>query len=986
MDKETTEQFMMASSDAIINLAKDVKRLMYTHPDGVSEFSQFESAQAFWPYTEAIYSDENNGIIDHEKAMAEKSRLLHTFKPVRFHTYVISGPAGSGKSTMANALAAQLSCLFTAGRNEMAVNIHNSISSHYSPYVGTLSALQHMHTPHETYTEITKEAMNPTSFADAQLSAMLVDAENYRAQLKNLSDAINSIESKICAKWTIADAARRQEFSKGTSKGRKRKVIEDPPPSIVAMTSKRRPVRHPEFTSLKEVLNGDSEMVEFAFASFYDWKRSDMPHLARCCVIVIDEAGTVNWYTLHTLALCWEMVRSRLGLFEGAYLSIILLGSEGQSSAIKSVRVDKTSMRNIADISILQHIKCPIMRKALSLDDNGRILMIHENKRCSIPALKPLFDKLYFGLYDPKAIEVLDKFVVPKELIEDPRIERPINPKQGVSSICFSDGSCDNDGGSEKLDALSDWFHIFPSRKAVQRYTDLCIATLPSVMLPVSIFINYRDFEVFFEYCRSDSTDENNGYDTLTLDEFITQWLNKNEIMGYSGGIVLSDCKRVSRELYELCDEFYPPLDLRPRPKNHIAHPLLEEDWENKLNDYDSEKLFSFREIRWPRLKDDIPRLPQQYALFKGTKGILLGKPGRISQKCELILMGFKGTVERFVCKTVDDMCASFGTWKALFVMQFIQQAYTFLEEYNSCSRKYVKGIGSNTHLLKMTNNEENTNITQNINTFDNFINMPDGKDQLNEEIPDEVGESEELYCKHPWRMIKADPQNQDLAVNYLTQAREDLQSLYRAVSGCFPDIKTAHLYLHTRDLINDAEALSHIKGIDYARGHRLFSSEVVTTYGIQKIPLDSYLVHSFYNYKCPLLTLTNMTTSDVSDLYGVIIHQNSTGYVGMVMPSSHEYIMGGLAGLPNLCLLSVIRAPVINIPASTVAKIQGQTLDKVAIMVGNGVFNHQQPYVALTRAKNKLVLSDNPFTKCKFIPQKSLLEDMLNKGTVHVV
>lgn len=958
MDTNKIRHYMMASADAVINLAKDIRSQVYEDPlVSTQRMAQFSSKEAFMPFTENIYTQ--NGAVDYNKAIQEKEQILQSnkFNPVPVVCFIVSGPAGSGKSTMANSMGGLTEALFTAGRNLSASDIHDAVSSYYTPKVGTISALKCMTRPHDGCCPFMTEtsAMNPRSLADAQLSAILADFENYKAQLKNVSDAIDKMERRVSARWLISDAA----VSKAKTHRKRKHKGEDSLPPMSTMTSNKSQ-GHPQFTNLKDVLKGNPEKVEMAHALFSTHKsKSLMPHLARGSVCVVDEGGMVSWHQMHTKLLIAYYIKCRLGL--GNKLGLVLLGSEAQSAAIRTIK-DGSFTRKTSDVSILQHVKCGVMRKELKLEERGHILMIHENKRCDIPEIKTLLSRLYFGVKDENEIAKLDRFIVPDYIIDNPTQDGLISSQtQPKSSLLVGDRM------AEKVN-LSQSIRIYSSNAECQAFIERCKNKLPSYDLPIHVYINWGDFKELFECCiRNPKACERHGYTAMTFEEFITKWLNEHEIMGISG-VKLTNCKRVNQTVYQIEGEYYPPIDLKPRRDNHIATPLFDADWEdwdsNGEEDSGDVEMRFVKKTGWHRnlLKLNIPKIPQQYMYYKGSLGILYGRPGMcVREHTEMIITGYIGTIDNFVKTRMDEMCANFIT-NAGFVLKLIQQAYMYVEEYNKMQQT-VKGTAVHTE-----------------------------PDQVDQEIAmaDLDMAEENWYQKDRWRDVRSD--NYKLSAAVLTTARDALHTFYDKVAYQFPDLRNQNVNLYCRDLVQDPNGLVDIDRSDYIRGHYLPGSEPVITYGVQNVPLAGYLASTLWYFKNTMTNLAQMVNSSCKDepiveLYGVVVFQQRKGYIGVVMPTSNELMISANEDTPALCLLSCTRVPIVNTPAMTVAQIQGQTFDKVAIGTSGRGFltSQQQGYVAITRPRKGIAISTNIFRRCNFIQQTSLLTDMVSKGTIHV-
>lgn len=289
-----------------------------------------------------------------------------------FRVYLITGNAGSGKSTCIQTLTEMLNCVTTGSTRVAALNVFTKLSSAYtSPAIQTIfhdfgfkgSHVQAVLGKHKY-----PKQPDPKSLVDTQMA----DLYYYWDVLKDIAN----------------------------------KAVEDGlPETMMALLSLERKSGKP-FTDLAPFLSASA------------------PALIRSNVILIDESGVLGKHILTAVVFSWWLHNAlwqTRRYAEGKVPVIVCIGSPTQTDAMESV-FEHSTLRHLVSnkTNILSHlIRSNEMMERLDLNRNWTIFI--NNKRCTEQDFGNVLKAFEFGLpMNEGHARFLDQFVVSESYIKDP--------------------------------------------------------------------------------------------------------------------------------------------------------------------------------------------------------------------------------------------------------------------------------------------------------------------------------------------------------------------------------------------------------------------------------------------------------------------------------------------------------------------------------------------------------------------------------------
>ncbi|UOO01068.1 helicase-primase helicase subunit [Psittacid alphaherpesvirus 5] len=294
-----------------------------------------------------------------------------TPRELPFRSYLITGNAGSGKSTCIQTLHENLNCIITGSTRIASLNVFHKLAS--------------------TYTS----QRIPTIFQEFGFKGNHIQIQLGRFVYRLPTDPISISDIQMRDIWYYWDVLRDITREILTSE------------HVVASTLRR----------FKERLGCDlSDMLHIIAPS--------TPSFARSNIIVIDEAGVLSRYVLTAVVYVWWLVNSAWHTTSYTKLRvpvIVCVGSPTQTNSMETT-FEHSSQRQIvsSSVNILSHIICtPVISSYIDLVHNWAIFI--NNKRCTEPRFSNMLKAFEFGLeMDEDHANYLDQFVVPESHIRDP--------------------------------------------------------------------------------------------------------------------------------------------------------------------------------------------------------------------------------------------------------------------------------------------------------------------------------------------------------------------------------------------------------------------------------------------------------------------------------------------------------------------------------------------------------------------------------------
>ncbi|AAQ73741.1 helicase primase subunit [Psittacid alphaherpesvirus 1] len=289
-----------------------------------------------------------------------------------FRVYLITGNAGSGKSTCIQALTEMLNCVTTGSTRVAALNVFTKLSSAYtSPAIQTIFhdfGFKGSHVQAVLGKFKYPKQPDPKSLVDAQMS----DLYYYWDVLKDIANKV--VEGGLPETMRVLLSL---ELKSG-------KPFTDAAPFLSAAT----------------------------------------PALIRSNVVLIDEAGVLGKHILTAVVFSWWLHNAlwqTRRYAEGKVPVIVCIGSPTQTDAMESV-FEHSTLRHLVSnkTNILSHlIRSSEMAERMNLNRNWTIFI--NNKRCTEQDFGNVLKAFEFGLpMNEGHARFLDQFVVSESYIKDP--------------------------------------------------------------------------------------------------------------------------------------------------------------------------------------------------------------------------------------------------------------------------------------------------------------------------------------------------------------------------------------------------------------------------------------------------------------------------------------------------------------------------------------------------------------------------------------
>ncbi|SCO83600.1 helicase-primase helicase subunit [Spheniscid alphaherpesvirus 1] len=307
-----------------------------------------------------------------------KNPLDLGLRELPFSVYLISGNAGSGKSTCIQTLNEAMDCLITGSTRVAAQNVYAKLSSAYtSRPINTI--------------------FHEFGFRGNHIQAQL---GKYHYMFTSNPPLIEELQKRdIVYYWEVLCDITKRTIGNFGETGR----------------AEFETIRTIEQLLCKET----GSLTEFTFSVY-----GSLPSFARTNVIVIDEAGLLGRHMLTAVVYCWWMINAMYRTTQyanGSKPVIVCVGSPTQTDSLES-KFEHNSLRCHVKSSenVLTYLICNrSLRNYVSLSDNWAIFI--NNKRCLEPEFGDLMKILEYGLPITEEHErLVDKFVVPDAYINNP--------------------------------------------------------------------------------------------------------------------------------------------------------------------------------------------------------------------------------------------------------------------------------------------------------------------------------------------------------------------------------------------------------------------------------------------------------------------------------------------------------------------------------------------------------------------------------------
>nr|WHI94634.1 helicase-primase helicase subunit [Equid alphaherpesvirus 1]WHI94715.1 helicase-primase helicase subunit [Equid alphaherpesvirus 1] len=293
-----------------------------------------------------------------------------------FSVYLISGNAGSGKSTCIQTLNETMDCVITGATRVAAQNVYTKLSSAF--------ATRHINT-------IFQEFGFRGNHVQAQLG-------KYQYSCSSSPPPIEELQKRdIVYYWEVLVDITRRLFESTASRG--------------------------EFENIRalERLLGRApgSLTRLAFCT-----NGSLPAFTRTNIVIIDEAGLLGRHLLTVVVYCWWMLNAAYKspqYAEGKVPVIVCVGSPTQTDSLESRFEHKNLKCHVrSSENVLTHIITNrTIREYVSLSTNWAIFI--NNKRCQEYEFGELMKVLEYGLpITEEHMRLVDTFVVPEAYINNP--------------------------------------------------------------------------------------------------------------------------------------------------------------------------------------------------------------------------------------------------------------------------------------------------------------------------------------------------------------------------------------------------------------------------------------------------------------------------------------------------------------------------------------------------------------------------------------
>ncbi|QBM10896.1 DNA replication helicase [Caprine alphaherpesvirus 1] len=311
------------------------------------------------------------------KAAAEaESPLDIAPRELPFAAYLITGNAGSGKSTCIQTLGETLDCVITGATRVAAQNVYAKLAAAYhSRHINTI-------------------------FQEFGFRANHVQAQLGRHQYACTASppSIQDFQFRdLVYYWEVLGDISRRLLSAAAPRGQ-----------FGALRAMERAAGRPR--------GAVERLAPCAHGS--------LPAFARSNVIVIDEAGLLGRHILTAVVYCWWLINAAYDSAQyraGAAPVVVCVGSPTQTDSLESTfehQNQKCRVRSSENV-LTCLITNPTLREYASVPHNWTIFI--NNKRCQEYEFGELLKVLEYGLpVTEEHLALVDKFVVPDAYINNP--------------------------------------------------------------------------------------------------------------------------------------------------------------------------------------------------------------------------------------------------------------------------------------------------------------------------------------------------------------------------------------------------------------------------------------------------------------------------------------------------------------------------------------------------------------------------------------
>ncbi|AMB17003.1 helicase-primase helicase subunit [Macropodid alphaherpesvirus 1] len=294
-----------------------------------------------------------------------------------FAVYLISGNAGSGKSTCIQTLNEALNCIVTGATRVASQNMYMKLSGAF------------LSRPINT---IFHEFGFKGNHVQAQLGQHPYALSSSPATLEDLQ------RRDLTYYWEVLVDITRRVMGEGEN-------------------------THNEFRAL-ETLERDLGLDEGSLTQMAMFTHASLPSFAGSNIIIIDEAGLLGRHILTVVVYCWWMVNALYNtpLYTARLRPVIVcVGSPTQTESLESTFEHQTLRCSIRQSeNVLTYLICNrTLRDYVNLPQNWAIFI--NNKRCVEHEFGNLMKVLEYGLpITEEHMQFVDRFIVPETYITNP--------------------------------------------------------------------------------------------------------------------------------------------------------------------------------------------------------------------------------------------------------------------------------------------------------------------------------------------------------------------------------------------------------------------------------------------------------------------------------------------------------------------------------------------------------------------------------------
>uniref|UniRef100_A0AAU0K6P8 Helicase n=1 Tax=Anatid alphaherpesvirus 2 TaxID=3080522 RepID=A0AAU0K6P8_9ALPH len=314
-----------------------------------------------------------------KKAVELETPMDLELRELPFSAYLISGNAGSGKSTCIQTLSEVMECVISGTTKVASQNVYCKLSNAYvSPHINT----------------IFQEFGFRGNHVQAQLGKWQYVCPSNPPTIQELQKRDMVYYWEVLADIT-RNALRASESGKGAAKFETIRAIEE-------LLGKPR-----------------GSMAGAAFCV-----HGSLPSFAKSNIIVIDEAGLLGRYLLTAVVYSWWLTNAIYSTpqYEAGHIPVVVcVGSPTQTSSLESTFEHSKLKCNVrTSENVLTYMICNrTLRSYLNLSKSWAIFI--NNKRCTEPEFGDLLKTLEYGLtITEDHARMADSFVVPEAYINNP--------------------------------------------------------------------------------------------------------------------------------------------------------------------------------------------------------------------------------------------------------------------------------------------------------------------------------------------------------------------------------------------------------------------------------------------------------------------------------------------------------------------------------------------------------------------------------------